>query len=78
VTTLLKPGLLALGLLLAAALVVVFASRAVRLASDPAGQEFPGTPTVPNAASIAAQVDYVPGMDAAASANTETATFALG
>jgi hypothetical protein len=78
VTGLLKPALLGLGLLLATALVVGFASRAVRLASDPESQESQATLVVPNATSIAGGVDSVPGKDAAAPANIETATFALG
>ena len=77
-TGLLKPAFLVLGLLLAAALVVGFASRAVRSPSVPTGQESTPTPLVSNAASSAGQVDAVPGIDAAAAADTQTATFALG
>jgi hypothetical protein len=85
VTGLLKPVLLVLGLLLAAALAVGWARGGLGFLSAPSGKS-PETPEAANTAAQAPAGAVVPAgaagpvlaLDVAAPAKTETATFAMG
>ncbi|HSR29414.1 MAG TPA: hypothetical protein VLY63_02545 [Anaerolineae bacterium] len=78
-TGLLKPVLLILGLLLAAALAVGWARGGLGFLSAPSDNspEAPEASNTPAEAPAGAAVPVL-ALDAAAPANTETATFAMG